>query len=172
MGSGLGNAHLRGQIRWWNRCIAVEKFMIFSVSGQQPPRFIVGEICLWCAIMSDINPLWHKWDYLWSLPQVWHPFRMLDAEACFPVVSPLGLNHRLQDAIPPGWRSFALVFPQQNDVRQDQHFLIPKGWKVVSGVRECACVRYRGIRSLNEIRAPLQGANDVWVVSLSRVIFS
>jgi hypothetical protein len=46
----------------------------------------------------------------WSHPQVWHPFRMLDAEACFPVVSPDGLNHRLQDAIPPGWRSFALVF--------------------------------------------------------------
>jgi len=49
------------------------------------------------------------------LPQVLHPFRMRDAEACFPVVE----NARVFDTV--------------------------------------------GIRSLNEIRAPLQGANDAWV---------
>ncbi len=34
---------------------------------------------------------------------------------------------------------------------------------MVAAGRERPCVRYRRIRSLNEIRAPLQGANDLWV---------
>ena len=44
------------------------------------------------------------------------------------------LDHRLNAAIPPGCRSFALVFSQQNDARQipDQSIISPEWMKDAS----------------------------------------